>query len=448
MIKRSIIILFVVALMVGIFVPTVGAFAMAETPSVLDELKADSSFDASAYPEKEGDYTLDIFQLVEVGDGAVIYVYQPWYKDPAVKISMSIAAGDEPKPKQYPLQYLGNSGTLYKYKILEYTKPKTNTRYYNIYSIYRNYIADVDGAPEGDNTTNLKALEVGQSIVATTNADGKVMYDYKRLQVVVITDMFVGKIRYARRPAGFENIFRFHEDVDSHFVGFNTDWPITDLLEVELTFVTADYTYDQTNLIDDLINPPRHKFQSASRHTAVLSKGEKIRDPAVYPARCEYDYYLRERIARSIDFVQDDALSKENAKELAKYSWVVRFYESAFEVTYSPSSPPGYTARHESYTNVYKVSILRLKFEVFGKVYNLGAVSDEVTGSNYPINPPKRPGLPRWLEILIAIIIGLLVLAVLGPVLPYIFKFVIWVILLPFRAVAAIVKAIKRRREN
>ena len=52
-----------------------------ETPSytyVMDDLKADSSFKESDFPEDESNHMLDVFQIAESANGELfVYVYQP-----------------------------------------------------------------------------------------------------------------------------------------------------------------------------------------------------------------------------------------------------------------------------------------------------------------------------------------------------------------------------------
>lgn len=51
---------------------------------------------------------------------------------------------------------------------------------------------------------------------------------------------------------------------------------------------------------------------------------------------------------------------------------------------------------------------------------------------------------PDWLLIILAVLLLLLLLVLLWPVLPYVIKFVIWLISLPFKAIAAFANAIKK----
>lgn len=63
------------------------------------------------------------------------------------------------------------------------------------------------------------------------------------------------------------------------------------------------------------------------------------------------------------------------------------------------------------------------------------------------ITPPVQvdDGLD-WLKILLAVILLILLIVLLAPILPYIIKAIVWVVSLPFKAISAIIKAIKNRK--
>lgn len=63
------------------------------------------------------------------------------------------------------------------------------------------------------------------------------------------------------------------------------------------------------------------------------------------------------------------------------------------------------------------------------------------------ITPPVQvdDGLD-WLKIILAVILLILLVVLLAPILPYIIKAIVWVVSLPFKAISAIIKAIKNRK--
>lgn len=89
--------------------------------------------------------------------------------------------------------------------------------------------------------------------------------------------------------------------------------------------------------------------------------------------------------------------------------------------------------------------ILRLKFETDGVVYNLGTIDNMQTGGRDPINDEHyEVGLSDTGKWILAIIALIILLIVLGPILPYIIKAIVWIVMLPFKAIAAIVKGIQK----
>ena len=99
-------------------------------------------------------------------------------------------------------------------------------------------------------------------------------------------------------------------------------------------------------------------------------------------------------------------------------------------------------------------------------MYNLGVIDNKQSGSNDPINGSitdidvvfnvfdwlaEKTGIPRWAWIMIAIAIPLAillpVLSIFFPafraILATIFKGIVWLILLPFKGIKALIEKIK-----
>ena len=98
-------------------------------------------------------------------------------------------------------------------------------------------------------------------------------------------------------------------------------------------------------------------------------------------------------------------------------------------------------------TKVSDVAILRLMFETDGVTYNLGLVMDKLEGEDIAGNKPEA-GLPSWLQSLLAIAGLLVLIIILWPILPYIIKMIVAIITLPFKAIAALYRAIKNRGKD
>ena len=130
--------------------------------------------------------------------------------------------------------------------------------------------------------------------------------------------------------------------------------------------------------------------------------------------------------------------------ELKGKKWVLRFAETNYSL--SGYSTTGST--FESYTLVGDVTILRLKFETDGITYNLGVIDNKQTGGKDPSNSTDIDvSLNDTGKKLVALIMLILAIVLLAPVLPYIFKAVVWIVMLPINGIAALIKAIKRKRQ-
>lgn len=143
-----------------------------------------------------------------------------------------------------------------------------------------------------------------------------------------------------------------------------------------------------------------------------------------------------------IDVNVASTITEEGKAALKGKQWVLRFAETSYSLNGGASG-----ATTSFSTLVGDVTILRLKFETDGIVYNLGTIDNKQTGSDKPINEEHyEVGLSNTGKWILAIIALILLIVVLGPILPYIIKAVVWVIMLPFKAIAAIVKAVKKKK--
>ena len=145
-----------------------------------------------------------------------------------------------------------------------------------------------------------------------------------------------------------------------------------------------------------------------------------------------------------LDVKTSSKLTDEALTELKGKKWVLRFAETNYSL--SGYSTTGST--FESYTLVGDVTILRLKFETDGITYNLGTIDNKQTGGKDPSNSTDIDvSLNDTGKKLAALIMLILAIVLLAPVLPYILKAVVWIVMLPINGIAALIKAIKRKRQ-
>ena len=425
--------------------------ARAETTysEVLDDLRKDDSFQTSNYPERTGDYSLQIIQIAEsVNRELFVYVYQPSgsQKDlRACSINISTTINDAISFINYKLDYLNSSGVFYKYKVRDFTVLDENVRYYAITSIYRPFDASID-AGTGNNTTITEVnYDVSRQYTFGT-INGNPYVNCIDIETIVVTDKFVGFVRY---PDGFK---LYYGACDSHFVAFNTDKRIDRLLEADVYYTTQAYSMVWATFVGK-----KEEFGEKSDNYAYLKYTDKVEHNGggLFAGTYTWDRIqsVEEFIANEnrdnvyhgaiLDVTYSTQLTDEALQELQGKHWVLRFAETEYSL-WSGDSSYGKIA-----TMVGDVTILRLKFETDGIVYNLGVIDNKQTGSNQPSNVTKvSVSLNDKGKRIVWLILLILLLVLLAPVLPYVISFVIWIICLPFKLIGAIIKFGKRRRQE
>ena len=409
---------------------------------VLTDLQKDKSFSIEDYPLIDHDYSLSVIQIAEsVNKELFIYVYQPCkYKTlKASYISMSTTAVLD--NKIYELELLNNDNSLYKYKVKDFIVSQDETRQYDIASIYRPFDDLIDEQPDNDNTITNVVFPVAKTWYATTY-NGKVVYQTFDSETIEITDKYVGYVRY---PDGFALL---DSSCDSHFVAFSTDKSIDRLYEAKVFYTTQSYrSWANTNMGIG-VNPPAYyyKFGDKTPCEVKIDNSQKVKYTSHGWVRFDYSW---DRISSVGDFIEnvnnvnvykspafnvetETKIKPKSELELINKQWVLRFTET-------PYTAFGYDSTR---TMVGNVSILQLKFETDGKVYDLGVVDNMQTGSDEPININKTTiDIHWWWIIALAIIIGLCVafpailvsfLGVIFKIFKYIFKILWWLITAPF----------------
>lgn len=430
--------------------------------AVLEDLKKDTSFNTENYPTKADDYSLQIIQLAESSDKELfVYVYQPSGQTKnftACSVNISTTINDNISFINYKLQKLNSNGVFFKYKVSDFTVKTEPTRYYAISSIYRPFDESIDKpASDGNTVTEVNYNVSKQYCFGEIN--GKPYVNCVDIETIVVTDKFVGFVRY---PGGF-NLFQPMGACDSHFVAFNTDKPMDKLLE-------ADVYYTMQNMACDFFESEDSSFKTEfgekkMDNYAYLKYTEKVKytGDGLFAGTYKWD-----RIQTVEDFIANE--NKDNIyhgavfdvkyssklddaamSELKGKKWVLRFVETNY--TKDPRSGMGVaTYYHSDSTIVGDVTILRLKFETDGITYNLGPIDNKQSGSDDPVNDTdisiKLPdGLERIFTLIFGALLLIVLLVVLMPILPTIISLAIKIVLLPFRAIASLFKAIFHKRK-
>lgn len=443
------VVLFVITAFVGGGVATVYAATSANIvyTNVLDDLKKDNSFTTVNYLEKAYDYSLQVIQIAESADKELfVYVYQPsgqTKKLAACSINISTTINDEISYFNYKLELLNSSGVFFKYKVTDLAVKNEPTRYYAISSIYRPFDETIDSGAEHGNTITEVDYNVSKQYCFST-INGNPYVNVVDIETIVVTDKFVGFVRY---KDGFK---LYVGACDSHFVAFNTDKPIDKLLEADVYYTSQSYSWTVAAFVGE-----NEEFGEKQDNYAYLKYTDKVEHNGGGLFAGTYKWDRIETVEQFIaenDLTQNvysgailnvnvaSQITDEGKAALQGKKWVLRFAETSY------SLGGGNGTTYSFSTLVGDVTILRLKFETDGITYNLGTIDNKQMGSDTPINNEIYDVVVnnrgKWI---IGIVLTILLLIILAPVLPYIIKAVTWVVLLPFKAIAALFKGIKKR---
>lgn len=457
---------FLVAFIVvfGIALSAMPSIAYAEESKVtysgvLDDLKKDNSFDESFYPVVADDYSLKMIQIAESVNGELfLYVYQPSGQAKNLKassINISTTVNDAISFRNYKVRLLNSSGVFYKYLVQDFAVLSEPTRYYAISSIYRPFDETIDTQAGNDN----KITEVHYAVnkqYCFSRINGKPFCNVVDIETIVVTDKFVGFVRYMD---GFK---LYVGACDSHFVAFNTDKPIDKLLEADVYYTTQKYSYSFVTFVGE-----RHTFGDKSDEYAYLKYTDKVehsggglfagtykwdRIETVEQFIAENDLTQNVYSGAIIDVNVANKITDEGKAALRGKKWVLRFAETSYSLNSGQGSVTSFS------TLVGDVTILRLKFETDGVTYNLGVIDNKQTGSDKPSNEeeikPEINNRGKWILIALAVLLALILLAPLLPTIitfliklfGWIFKGLWWLISAPFKLIKMIIEKIKEKR--
>ncbi len=454
------------------------AFAAAETiyTTVTDDLGKDESFDVKQIQKdaaEQGNPEMYVFQIAESNAGELfIYVYQQSEsKYTASEIRISKFIGDNLAPKDYKLTLLSRNGTLHKYKVNDFAVLFDSVRNYLIVQIARPWDNNLGDTLENKNEVNTVAYAVNKLFSAET-VDGAVKYTVKQNDSIVITSKYVGNLRYYDGGTWGHKYY-----TSSHYVAFSTDRRIDEIYEVDVSYVVKDY-----GLVDDLAyknwDTANKQFfeQNSSSNTVTLKSEQYAQNNNIWTSKL----HTWKRIQSVTEFIKSEKFADASVLEqLEGKQWVLRFAET--NITRTNLGLAGY---NYSLSEVSDVTILRLHFLSYGKVFNLGVVDNKQSGSSVtkPDSPPNgldglldrlRYVLDRietffaWLgEHWWVIVVGVIVIAiiaaliagiikfgarvafkVLGTVLWWILKIIFYIVTLPVWLIIWGVRAIKKNKQ-
>lgn len=414
---------------------------------VMEDLKKDTSFKPENYPSKADDYSLQIIQLAESANKELfVYVYQPSGKAKNFKassINISTTINDSISYLNYKLELLNSNGVFYKYKVSGLTVKDESVRYYAISSIYRPFDESIDKQASGGNTVTEVNYAVNKQY-CFGEINGKPYVNCVDIETIVVTDKFVGFVRY---PDGFK---LYVGACDSHFVAFNTNKPMDKLLEADVYYTTQEYSSSWAAFVGE-----NETFGDKADKYAYLKYADKVEHTGGGWFAGTYKW---DRIQTVDDFIKNEdreqifsgavidvkissKLTDAALNELKGKKWVLRFTETDYTLWSGQGSYGTFS------TIVGDVTILRLKFETDGITYNLGVIDNKQSGSKDPSNETDIDiSLNKRGKMILYLLMLILLIILLAPILPYVLQAIVWIISLPFKGISAAVKSAKRRR--
>lgn len=375
--------------------------------SVIEDLSNDKNFRESDYPIIDKKYTLEIIEIAESNNKELfIYVYNPsmMLNPESINLSSSDINNPSPNYKNYDIIGVSWVGTLEKYVVKDFEVSDLTTRTYRISTIFRSFYRSIDSSNSNGNTTNSVGHKVGITWTFKDNNDGTLSIDKESLNVIQITDKYVGMIRY------LEGCFLKTEACDSHYVAFSTDFKIDDLQSAYLhyKYTTISRKGHAFDLLGNkspstdfwgkgIFKEPRASFsKEVERETSDgvkyinLSREEIVESSGSLFTR-PYEYARIQSVEEFID--KENHVDEEVISKIENKDWVLRFaeypyvYNEWFELDINTTK-----VDHESYkwkeerTLVSEVLILELTFKTNGVTYSLPTIDNKTTGSNNPDN--------------------------------------------------------------
>lgn len=391
---------------------------------VLYDLEKSENFNISDYPVRQGDYSLKVITLAESENGELfVYVYQPSGQSKnicASSINISLGTCDELSYKNYKLKLINSEDVFYKYAVEGLTVSLLPERYYSISSIFRPFDEEIDEQAEDGNKITEVVYEVAKQYCFTTK-DGQPYVEVIDIQTIEVTDKFVGFVRYSD---GFK---LYVGACDSHFVAFNTDKPMDKLLEADVFYTSQSYSYSFVTLVGE-----SHTFGEKQNNYAYLTYTDRVehnggglfagtytwdRIETVDQFISENEGWQNVYSGAIIDVNIGSEITEEGKAALKGKKWVLRFAETGYSLN------SGYGSVTSFSTLVGDVTILRLKFETNGEVYNLGVVDNKQTGSGKPINSETiNVAVSDNFKRILSIILLVLAILLLLPVISLIFN--------------------------
>lgn len=187
---------------------------------------------------------------------------------------------------------------------------------------------------------------------------------------------------------------------DVHFVAFSTDKKIDMLLEADVYYQSQeghDYSgWTWGHIYGEIKN--NYSYLRFDKSIDWVSNKWYVSDQRSFPTiltSAEFveseEYTGKSYSAGIFNNTTVNSLKPSVKEDLSSKDWVLRFAITDYTYTERQSAQTIYSDYY--YTIVSNVSILRLKFDTDGVIYNLGVVDNKQTGSRTPANETGCRGI-------------------------------------------------------
>lgn len=415
---------------------------------VLQDLQKDETFNVDDYPVIEDDYSLQVIQIAESVNGELfVYVYQPCgtVKElRALTINLSLTENVY-DIGIYDLVFLNSVGVFQKYKVANFSVSDEHTRYYNVVSISRGFDESFDNDVT-DNFVSRLSFYVGR-LWRLVGYGNDIEFSVVEKNVITVTDKYLGYLLYEDGYYLFES-----KKTASNYLVFDTDFPIDNLVEVDITYCTESFSQNYKN--GTYYEPTYSNKSLPIKNTLHFDEyGSSVNPSLWFHSKCTW------KIIQPVsDFLKEEylRLSDEAKSNIEGKKWVLRFFDTTYNETHSIDNSDNYWS-NTTFLRATDVSLLRLSFYTNGESYNLGVVDDFRSGKDTSDNNNNLnwfdklclwlsdlTGIPVyiWKIILIAfpfvVILPILsfIFPVVGSVMKVILKALLWLICLPFKLIA------------
>ena len=450
------ILLIIITLFTTVFTPLT-AFASTGKSSNVDIATSSVRDDLASMGEDKLTYlsdTTNIFigmaQRYDSSGKLRTYVYMNYIgsTEDALKISISTSTKDDKdniteSHSTYDLSYVNNDSTWVKYEVMGLPNLDFTTRRYNISGI-------------SNGTTPL--LSMNETYIFHGLSNDSIEVFNQEIETITITEKEVRFFCYGEDSQWFEfwgiDGLLGHDKkyTDAWYIFFNTDKPMDDLLEIEITYQPYDYhvqflggcqmSYPITDevLQDRIDNADTKDFDEETTRTygeqtvVTITPGKtKVSATTNWWGGYETAYQELDNI---MDLREYEAKGTEEnpfvfTEQAEKYTWGVNFLNTEKYSEHKSISMMGnsVTTCLVDGTGVRNTAILRLKYETNGVVRNAYAVdipTDDFEGSDAQIDLTTFEGIfERIISIIMLLVLVVVIVNIGVPVLLPLFKFLI-----------------------